>query len=379
MFENNYDIHQIVQTSDGSQTAFLRYLWEIREPEEALVLAVHFRRIAAEEASSLKKQYFLTGRTSDMCSGEELGSFASPNSRTALHEAVKANNYPLVEYLVKTGFNVSARDAQKKLALELAAETEEPSSEKNSIIALLQQNLRNQGLQRGKGPESPPLGCERMQEDELEAWRETSIKGYFDAISFIKPETGVYESDRLTLGRIQGEDQIYRLDPYRFLKSRGDLVAGYEPATKATFGDEWYEENIRTIAKPLPFSPTADERAWIRYPANSLYQLSQQLFQFYDGRTLVFLMFTFVCAAARISNWRKLEFESATIASEFYAYAISSVNLGKKNLKIRVRGNTPNSDYGRLIRSNALELFVSLPLSPLKKRADLCYSLELQQ
>ncbi|KAL8806633.1 MAG: hypothetical protein Q9200_004959 [Gallowayella weberi] len=187
----------------------------------------------------------------------------------------------------------------------------------------------------------------------MDVWRETSIEGHFDAISFIEPKTGLHDSDRLTLGRIQGEDQIYRLDPWRFLKTRGDVVAGYELATKATFGDEWYEENIRTVAKPLPFSPTADQRAWIRYPATSLYQLSQ----FCDGRTWVFMLFTFLCATARISNWQKLEFPLATIASAFYAYAISSVSLGKKDLmKNRVHETTPNSGYGSLIRSNALEL-----------------------
>ncbi|KAL8811900.1 MAG: hypothetical protein Q9223_007426 [Gallowayella weberi] len=377
IFENDYAIHQIVQTSDGPKTEFLRYLLELREPEEALVLAVHFQRIAAKEESSLEKKYFLTGRTSDVCSSEEFEGFASPNFSTALHDAVKVNNYPLVEYLVKTGFNVSARDAQKKLALEFAAEIEGPSSAKNSIIALLRQNSRNQGLQRGKSPESPPLGWERLhQKPGMDVWRETSIEGHFDAISFIEPKTGLHDSDRLTLGRIQGEDQIYRLDPWRFLKTRGDVVAGYEPATKATFGDEWYEENIRTVAKPLPFSPTADQRAWIRYPATSLYQLSQ----FYDGRTWVFMSFTFLCATARISNWQKLEFPLATIASAFYAYAISSVSLGKKDLmKNGVRETTPNSGYGSLIRSNALELFVSLPSFSLKKCAYLCYSLELQQ
>ncbi|KAL8806632.1 MAG: hypothetical protein Q9200_004958 [Gallowayella weberi] len=97
MFENNYDIHQIVQTGDGSKTAFLKYLWGIREPEEALILAVHFKRVAAEKESSLGKKYFLTGRTSDVSSSEEFAYFASPKFSTALHEAVKAKNYPLVE------------------------------------------------------------------------------------------------------------------------------------------------------------------------------------------------------------------------------------------------------------------------------------------
>lgn len=199
---------------------FLYFLEVLKYPGKALIVAVHFQRVAADEATPSTTKFFLMGRTSDVSSDD----LEEPNvliMTTALHEAVKASNYPLVEYLVKTRFKLSALDNHGKTALDIATSKDQSSSANNSIIALLRQDMAYRNKSRGRR-NGGILGWENLSlvgEPLINAWRETSVDGGFDAITFIAPKTGLYESDRLTLGRIQGQNQIYRLDPFRFLKA----------------------------------------------------------------------------------------------------------------------------------------------------------------
>lgn len=233
----------------------MSYLRGLDRPKEALQVAVHFQRIASNRNTSSRKRYFLTGRTSDLGTEGDLEELLRSATTTALHDAVRANNYPVVEFLAANGFNVSAPDSEKQLALDLALAAEDEQSAFYSIMALLKESRPSLS-----GPDddesAAPLGWEHVVSDRssdpqtrVQAWRETSIEGDFDAITFIAPRTGFYETDRLTLGQIQGQKQVYFLDPFRFLKAPKDKEATSRPANKAFFDEDWYREDIKAIEK----------------------------------------------------------------------------------------------------------------------------------
>ncbi|KAL8633090.1 hypothetical protein Q9189_001168 [Teloschistes chrysophthalmus] len=276
LFENGCNLADIVHHDGESATAFLWYLLQLDIDEQALRVAQHFQRIAEDETCLPERKYFLTGRVSVLSTSEDVNELGE-GTTTALHEAVKAANYGLVIYLVEMRFDVKALDNSGKLALELAI-GQPSSSSRNSIVALLTQNKGERMRDRhGRGMvfgHGAPLGWTEVRVSKsICAWQETSVEGDFDAITFIRPHTGLYDSDRITLGRIQGQGQVYRLDPMRFLKVSGGtgVLSEYKPASKPLFDDEWYEEDARIVAEPLPFQPLSDDRAWIRYPANGLY------------------------------------------------------------------------------------------------------------
>ncbi|KAL9007611.1 MAG: hypothetical protein Q9180_009614, partial [Flavoplaca navasiana] len=236
LFESGVEIHPTVVVDRVENTQFMWYLKSLKQPEYSLDVASHFQRIARENTTSAREKYYLTGRIADVDTEEDHEAlFDTTITTTALHDAVAAANYPLVEYLVANAFNVAALDSKRRNALERMSG--EPllssTSDVNSIRALLEQSQPR----RSEG-NSLPLGWEEtcyIDGRGRKVWQETSIEGDFDAISFITPQTGLYKSDRLTLGRIQGEKQIYRLDPLRFLKKR---AVAAKPATKPFFDDE---------------------------------------------------------------------------------------------------------------------------------------------
>ncbi|KAI4169486.1 MAG: hypothetical protein LQ348_007266, partial [Seirophora lacunosa] len=251
LFETGFDIHYL---QDNSKTPFMSYLRGLDRPKEALQVAVHFQRIASNRNTSSRKRYFLTGRTSDLGTEGDLEELLRSATTTALHDAVRANNYPVVEFLAANGFNVSAPDSEKQLALDLALAAEDEQSAFYSIMALLKESRPS--LSGPDDESAAPLGWEHVVSDRssdpqtrVQAWRETSIEGDFDAITFIAPRTGFYETDRLTLGQIQGQKQVYFLDPFRFLKAPKDKEATSRPATKAFFDEDWYREDIKAIEK----------------------------------------------------------------------------------------------------------------------------------
>lgn len=73
------------------------YLIGLGRPEKALDIAAHFLRITASEKCLPGQRYYLTGRISDVSSNKETEKLTLPTSTTVLHDAVKAQNYPLVE------------------------------------------------------------------------------------------------------------------------------------------------------------------------------------------------------------------------------------------------------------------------------------------
>ncbi|KAL8959413.1 MAG: hypothetical protein Q9193_003722 [Seirophora villosa] len=371
LFENGLDAHRIL-LSDGRPN--------LTEPQKALDVAVHFHRIASEEATSPEKRYFLAGRTSDLSTEQDDKELLrAAATTTALHDASKATNYTLVEFLVRNRFNVSARDSDEQLALDVATSDGTRAGDRlaglNSIKALLNQNLR--GEERAKGVESTlPLGWQetvhRLEERQLDnpiyrdaaslvAWRayqETSIEGDFDAITFIAPKTGLYESDRLPLGRIQGEGQVYRLDPFRFLKASETGETARRRPRRAHFDEDWYREDIRAVEEPLPFDPLHDQRAWVRYPAQGLHYLSSP----YRCWTLIFLLFAHLSLVARFlwAPWLAIVFSCVGIG----IFSVGSAHNASDNT---VSLSTKDHFYN--LWGNAPELFVSRPSGPTQLQA----------
>ena len=352
------------------------FLQSLKQPEHALDVAVHFERMAKEETTLPEKRYYLTGRVSDLDTEEDLENVLLYRPTTALHDAVGAGNYPLVEYLVATKFNLSAVDFEQQTAYELAftVNLAHLQSELNSIRALLEQSRPRQ--RRTKTTSASPLGWTEMlckddrsnaarkpnnsvatmqstTKERFKAWRETSIEGDFDAITFISPKTGLYESDRLTLGRIHGEGKIYRLDPLRFLKSASDKEVVRKPASKPKFDEEWYRADIRAVEKPP--HPLQDARAWIRYPARGLQ------FAWERCGTLVFVVCSLLSLVARLLLWPRLELLLAVIAVSLFSFGFSPAGTWVGTALV-----IQESYHGSNLWSNAPELFVSFSSSVVK-------------
>ncbi|KAL8707732.1 MAG: hypothetical protein Q9225_007713, partial [Loekoesia sp. 1 TL-2023] len=355
LFENGCDIHRIIHDQHITKTVFLWYLDYLEIPEKALEVAVHFHRVAGEHSVSPIKRYFLTGRLFDLTSDEDSAALTGLTFTTVLHDAVRASNYLLVEYLVKTRFNVSARDSRDRVALDIAMETANPTASANSIKALLQQNIQSRTNQKSSIP-GPPLGWVQhpfKASQSINVWQETSTEGDFDAITFIAPHTGLYESDRLLLGRIQGEKQIYRLDPFRFLKAPYDLSSARSAATAPSYGEEWYIEDAQAIEEPLPLNPFHDARAWIRYPAKGLRYVSS----FQGVSTLAFVLFASFSLLARWMRWQISELIFAGLAVSLFSFGSSATGI-RIGISLRELNEIswPGRGYLNVLWSNVPEL-----------------------
>ncbi|KAL8908086.1 MAG: hypothetical protein Q9171_005604 [Xanthocarpia ochracea] len=386
LFERGFEIHSTVVAEWGECTQFRCFLQTLKEPEHALDVAAHFQRIASEDATPPRERYYLTGRTADVDTKEDYEALLNTHTTTtALHDAVGAANYPLVEYLVANAFNVLALDSARRTALEympvqLSMSDAESirAADVNSIRALLEQSQPKP--RRAKSISALPLGWEEFvytdgrcwkdpdevwrrasENNALRAWQETSTEGGFDAISFIAPKTGLYQSDRLALGRIQGEKQIYRLDPLRFLKTRNDKEVARMPATKPVFDEDWYRADIRAVETPLPFRPLHDARAWIRYPARALHSAWKR------HATLVLAVFTLLSLVARLKRWPQLELIFAVVAVGLFPFGLSPAGIWIATAPVIPESSyllsrlceRPNP-YGSNLWSNAPELFLGI-------------------
>ena len=309
-------------------TAFLDYLLHLRNGESALTVCRHFKRVASGDRTESWSYTFLTGQGVDK--SDELGEEPS-STTTALHEAVKASNYAVVEYLVLTGFYVQARDQDGKSALDLAVESLHTDDarkpvENERIIALLQQNrdishysgLLNAGL---------PLGWEACLtiHTGVQAWRETSIESDHDAITFIQPKAGLWQDRRIALGqrRAQGTTgQVYYLDPLRFLRSTRWRIDRPEAATEPFFGEDWYAKDIEKTLEPPPLPPIDyldDQRLWIRGIFWIWLTSKAAIFSSYGNLLLPVLP---VAAISRFTHWsREVQLVFQIISTLFVASA----------------------------------------------------------
>ena len=255
-------------------TVFLDYLRRLRDDNSAITVCRHFKRVAKEDKIASWTLTFLTGQGVDK--SDELGEELSPTT-TALHEAVKASNYTVVEYLVLTDFYVQARDKDGNSALDLAVEFLHTgraliSAENERIIALLQQN-KDISHDPGSFNTGLPLGWELCLDGnsstDVHAWRETSIESDHDAITFIQPKAGLWQDRRIALGqrRAQGTTgQVYYLDPLRFLRNSRQRIDKPKSATEPHFSEQWYANDIKQNLEPPPLQPIEsldDQRLWL--------------------------------------------------------------------------------------------------------------------
>ena len=199
--------------------------------------------------------------------------------RTALHDAVRASSYSVVEYLVRTNFNVGVKDATGKTAVDLAeelgcsfdqVETKIRHFQNNQIIALLRQTKppldRRPKHSLHPNSERLPLSWKATQLGGVATvYQETSIESEADPLTFVKPREGLLENTRLALGqrKVTGQGKVYYLDPLRFLHTRIRGSDRAESATEATYGEDWYRKKARESIAP-PGDPLSDRRLWYR-------------------------------------------------------------------------------------------------------------------
>lgn len=267
------DIGQELYLDRRRETVFRIYIQKIKHSKSRLSVCRHFRRMAATEYVSDQYRFFLTGYSPDV-QGDESPSKHNPIT-TALHEAVRAEAYDVVEYLVRSGFvvTVTAKD-QTPLDLAVAIESRNHilrqngnSSNLHRIIALLQQSAKP--LVRGGLSHSLPIGWTAISLPKFgTAYQEDSIDSDVAALTFVKPRYGLLQDRRLALGyrKIASQNQTYYLDPIRFLKSQASKSATgtrIPYATESTFTNSWYLEDVQETRKP-PAKLRQDSRRWYR-------------------------------------------------------------------------------------------------------------------
>lgn len=258
---------------EDDRSAFHWYLQTLpRELDHtALQVCRHFRRIATEEDAPNWAKFYLLGHLADFRDDEVVneGEFIS----TALHAAVEAVNYEVVEYLVGTDFNISVENSSGKTALQVA-ESRPTISDKadhlrnNQIIALLRQSkaLRSKTFHpRQSTANQLPIGWEETKFTSCSVYRETSIESHVDSLTFIKPRYGLLVDNRLALGQreVKGSGQTYYIDPLRFMKKSSKAAKPVIMATEPTYGDEWFRQDVRDVTKPL-IDPLTAKELWYR-------------------------------------------------------------------------------------------------------------------
>ena len=270
----------------NNRSAFHWYLQSL--PREvchtALQVCRHFRRIATEEEAPNWAKFYLLGQLADFRDDEIVneGDFIS----TALHAAVEAINYEVVEYLVRTDFIVSVEDSFGKTALQVAESRPKISNKadhlrNNQIMALLRQSKAYRSRKSHPCPKMAsqlPIGWEEKKFNSCSIYQETSIESSVDSLTFIRPRYGLLQDNRLALGQreVKGSGQAYYIDPLRFMKKTSKPTEPVIMAAQPQYGDEWYRQDVRDVAKP-PIDPLADGRMWYRIVIRVAYDVNAMI------------------------------------------------------------------------------------------------------
>ena len=270
-----------------------------------MLLCQHFRRIASLHTATPDSKLFYTGSLtapdSDITQPLARAELES-NWTTSLHDAVRVGNYPVVEYLVRTGFIVTARDSNNKTASELAFELASPRAKRGyrEILDLLSQHPSNSKLKL-----KLPLGWDEFEIEDGVGFRETSVAHEIHPLTFKKPRVSLLQDRNLAIAEreVKGADnQTYILNPIRFLATTRD-ASSLRLATETKFNDKWFADEISRTRKPS-IGATQDERPWLRYIAISL-SFIQRIISQLLGRSYanILLIFVPLCLLGRLKSW----------------------------------------------------------------------------
>lgn len=265
----------------------------------------HFRRVASLEDATAECKFFYTGRLAS----EETSSVHAAGSHqsltTSLHDAVKVGNYPVVQYLLQTGFNVVAPDSDGCTAIDLAlAKVREPGSpERFEIFDILSQHPSNSKVKLNL-----PLGWKRFKANQsVDGFVESSVVSIdgIDPITFIRPKVSLLQDRLLALTEraIEGEDdQIFWLNPIRFLRKGKTDDVTIQPATERHLVDDWYHKEVLDTLNP-DIKAVDDERRWYRTAAVLFRYLSSVASLRTLTSLLVLPIFVALALASRAYGW----------------------------------------------------------------------------
>ena len=344
----------------------------------------------------------MTGQPSDLVDDQELETQAF--STTALHEAVRASNYDVVEYLVRTNFMVESEDKAGKTALDLVTDMTSPRDriQSNRIFALLKQ--RRTKTTANSNSKALPIGWEvSTAGNGSKVYKETSIRSNTDALTFEKPCAGLLDDKRLVVGerKVKGLGQPYFLDPLRFMSNRvevpdemygeedpnfirtlefdqlqrlqlgklrrriiqGSFAGRPKSAKMPHYDDTWYHREIKATASPLKVQPWEDDRVWVRFLGRVL-QISWTILLISRHILLsnylnIFLLFVPLCIVAQKLDWNlvtRVAFSVLAIGPLAAGMVFATEVLSRK-----LSSTSINRNFLVVLSSCSPEVFVSTP------------------
>ena len=247
---------------------------------------------------------------------------------TSLHDAVRVGNYPVVEYLVRSGFVVTARDSDNKTATDIALELATPRSKRayREILDFLSQHPSNSRLKL-----ELPLGWDRFEvENGLSGFRETSIDHVVHPLTFQKPRASLLQDRKLVIAerQVKGFDnQTYTLNPIRFLATAKNADS-VQIARAKVFTDQWFREEIDRTRRPPPLPASQDERWWFRYTARFLIAIRPYILSLFDFSNANFLFpFVPLCLIGRLMSWDEQVVLSFCVLALNFLHLKSSYHL----------------------------------------------------
>lgn len=261
----------------------------------AVKVCKHFKRIAANSNSSPQARFFMTGELPDQEDIDTDGDF----SITALHEAVLAQCYQAVEYLLRVQFPVHVLNGQRQtpfqLAKALAQDGAEPHQKLHSlrILALMKQNVAD-----ADDESDLPVGWVAK---ELISGECVYNEFYTNSIMFKIPKFSLFEDRPLALGfrKIKALGQTYFVDLIRFISSdiaepEDELLDGW-----TSYDEAWFKRNVKETKAQVLETPT-----WL----TRSYQVGRSIAMVVwcilsSSYVNIFLIFLSLSIVAQLANW----------------------------------------------------------------------------
>ena len=215
-----------------SRSIFAWYMCSIANENIVLLVAQHFRSEAESEHATDESKRYYYGHLDDSFEGvPDQNDGTNPDVQfpnTALHDAVLTGNYVVVDYFMRTGFNMTARDGRGRTPFDLAGEKYSeitsdlgtPVRERKQILDLLSRHPSSQSRR-----DLLPLGWQKGSlKDGVPLFQETSVKTNiepsYDPLTFKEPRVGLLQDERIAIAKrdVKGSPQTYWLNPIRFLR-----------------------------------------------------------------------------------------------------------------------------------------------------------------